>query len=130
MHSRKELAEMERREMEEKARQEVDEVKRRFFFEKEEKRKKKRRNRGERRIGRGNRKLRRKKIKYQGHPDVWLSIVWFAGIVYCHLHQWVLCVIINYLSIIYHTYPLLLKTQTRVLALKIFVKCISNRKLQ
>ena len=37
--SRKELAEMERREKEEKARQEVDEVKRRFLFEKEEKEK-------------------------------------------------------------------------------------------
>ena len=50
MHSMKELAEMERREKEEKARHKVDEVKRRFLFGKEEKEKKKRRkrNRGER----------------------------------------------------------------------------------
>ena len=39
MHSRKELAEMERREKEEKARHEVDAVKRRLVFEKEEKKK-------------------------------------------------------------------------------------------
>ena len=46
MHSRKELAEMERREKEKKARQEVDAVKRRLVFEKEERERERRKEEG------------------------------------------------------------------------------------